>query len=232
MKKVIFAHIWHNLFHKLITDIFPLACSACFSFKTHLLYRQIHNDKLLLVGYTYEIMIYHVLLYTFLSTNGRYSTELLEKVKEMAEGIEVEDAPVFKTRDEIVKKQQVNLYTHSTSVHMFTYGKINRGSCSFFPVSTTGTMTFSVPPSLLLVWSDQDGGTKWFLLLLSTSWACNKSGYISRLQSSIVYNGHDECKHQQSFFIVSMKIVSHSHWNLACLLCFLNCFKKCFFLTS
>ncbi|XP_060941970.1 CDKN2AIP N-terminal-like protein isoform X2 [Limanda limanda] len=36
----------------------------------------------------------------------RYSTELLEKVKEMAEGIEVEDAPVFKTRDEIMKAQQ------------------------------------------------------------------------------------------------------------------------------
>ncbi|KAG7454052.1 hypothetical protein JOB18_008022 [Solea senegalensis] len=36
----------------------------------------------------------------------RYSTELLEKVKEMAEGIVVEDAPVFKTRDEIMKKQQ------------------------------------------------------------------------------------------------------------------------------
>ncbi|XP_026227954.1 CDKN2AIP N-terminal-like protein [Anabas testudineus] len=36
----------------------------------------------------------------------RYSTELLEKVKEMAEGIVVEDAPVFKTRDEIIKKQQ------------------------------------------------------------------------------------------------------------------------------
>ncbi|KAM7374659.1 hypothetical protein PAMP_007305 [Pampus punctatissimus] len=36
----------------------------------------------------------------------RYSTELLEKVKEMAAGIEVEDAPVFKTRDEIMKKQQ------------------------------------------------------------------------------------------------------------------------------
>ncbi|XP_026184557.1 CDKN2AIP N-terminal-like protein [Mastacembelus armatus] len=36
----------------------------------------------------------------------RYSTELLEKVKEMAEGIVVVDAPVFKTRDEIVKKQQ------------------------------------------------------------------------------------------------------------------------------
>ncbi|KAM3601700.1 uncharacterized protein V6R79_017058 [Siganus canaliculatus] len=36
----------------------------------------------------------------------RYNTELLEKVKEMAEGIEVVDAPVFKTRDEIMKKQQ------------------------------------------------------------------------------------------------------------------------------
>uniref|UniRef100_A0A8C6SZ06 CDKN2A interacting protein N-terminal like n=1 Tax=Neogobius melanostomus TaxID=47308 RepID=A0A8C6SZ06_9GOBI len=36
----------------------------------------------------------------------RYSDELLERVKEMAEGIVVEDAPVFKTRDEIMKKQQ------------------------------------------------------------------------------------------------------------------------------
>ncbi|KAK2828083.1 hypothetical protein Q5P01_019117 [Channa striata] len=36
----------------------------------------------------------------------RYSTELLDKVKEMAEGIVVEDAPVFKTRDEIVKNQK------------------------------------------------------------------------------------------------------------------------------
>ncbi|MED6267073.1 hypothetical protein ILYODFUR_004350 [Ilyodon furcidens] len=36
----------------------------------------------------------------------RYSTELLEKVKEMAEGIVVVDAPVFKTRDEIMKNQQ------------------------------------------------------------------------------------------------------------------------------
>ncbi|XP_038163161.1 CDKN2AIP N-terminal-like protein [Cyprinodon tularosa] len=36
----------------------------------------------------------------------RYSTELLDKVKEMAEGIVVKDAPVFKTRDEIIKNQQ------------------------------------------------------------------------------------------------------------------------------
>lgn len=40
---------------------------------------------------------------------ARYSTELLEKVNEMAEGIEVEDAPVFTTRDEIIKKQQVQM---------------------------------------------------------------------------------------------------------------------------
>lgn len=30
---------------------------------------------------------------------------------EMAEGIDVEDAPVFKTRDEIMKTQQVHIYT-------------------------------------------------------------------------------------------------------------------------
>ncbi|XP_017275458.1 CDKN2AIP N-terminal-like protein [Kryptolebias marmoratus] len=36
----------------------------------------------------------------------RYNPELLKKVKEMAEGIVVEDAPVFKTRDEIMKSQQ------------------------------------------------------------------------------------------------------------------------------
>uniref|UniRef100_A0A1A8KPH8 CDKN2A interacting protein N-terminal like n=2 Tax=Nothobranchius TaxID=28779 RepID=A0A1A8KPH8_NOTKU len=36
----------------------------------------------------------------------RYSKELLEKVQEMAEGIVVESAPIFKTRDEIMKKQQ------------------------------------------------------------------------------------------------------------------------------
>ncbi|CAG08802.1 unnamed protein product, partial [Tetraodon nigroviridis] len=36
----------------------------------------------------------------------RYSTELLDKVVEMAEGIDVADAPVFRTRDEIMKNQQ------------------------------------------------------------------------------------------------------------------------------
>ncbi|KAK1159256.1 CDKN2AIP N-terminal-like protein [Huso huso] len=35
----------------------------------------------------------------------RYSQDLMEKVKEMAEDIEVEDAPVFKTRDEIMKQR-------------------------------------------------------------------------------------------------------------------------------
>lgn len=59
-------------------------------------------------------LLYLILLSTnwqlLLPPNGRYSAELLEKVREMAEGIEVEDAPVFKTRDEIVKKQQVRLH--------------------------------------------------------------------------------------------------------------------------
>ncbi|KAK6473048.1 CDKN2AIP N-terminal-like protein [Huso huso] len=34
-----------------------------------------------------------------------YSQDLMEKVKEMAEDIEVEDAPVFKTQDEIMKQR-------------------------------------------------------------------------------------------------------------------------------
>ncbi|KAM6970035.1 CDKN2AIP N-terminal-like protein [Aplochiton taeniatus] len=36
----------------------------------------------------------------------RYSPVLLEKVKEMAEGVVVIDAPIFKTRDEIMKQQK------------------------------------------------------------------------------------------------------------------------------
>ncbi|XP_075065871.1 CDKN2AIP N-terminal-like protein [Mixophyes fleayi] len=36
----------------------------------------------------------------------RYSAELLEKVFCMAEGIEVEDAPHFTTRDEIMKRNR------------------------------------------------------------------------------------------------------------------------------
>uniref|UniRef100_A0A8C8SFY1 CDKN2A interacting protein N-terminal like n=1 Tax=Pelusios castaneus TaxID=367368 RepID=A0A8C8SFY1_9SAUR len=35
-----------------------------------------------------------------------YSKDLLDKVIEMAEGIEVEDVPQFTTRDEIMKKRQ------------------------------------------------------------------------------------------------------------------------------
>ncbi|XP_048346519.1 CDKN2AIP N-terminal-like protein isoform X2 [Sphaerodactylus townsendi] len=35
-----------------------------------------------------------------------YNKALLDKVTEMAEGIEVEDAPHFTTRDEIMKKNQ------------------------------------------------------------------------------------------------------------------------------
>ncbi|CAM5132636.1 unnamed protein product [Eretmochelys imbricata] len=35
-----------------------------------------------------------------------YSKDLLDKVTEMAEGIEVEGAPQFTTRDEIMKKHQ------------------------------------------------------------------------------------------------------------------------------
>ncbi|XP_075716073.1 CDKN2AIP N-terminal-like protein [Rhinoderma darwinii] len=34
----------------------------------------------------------------------RYSEELLERVQSMAEGIEVEEAPHFTTRDEIMKR--------------------------------------------------------------------------------------------------------------------------------
>uniref|UniRef100_A0A3P9LJM3 CDKN2A interacting protein N-terminal like n=1 Tax=Oryzias latipes TaxID=8090 RepID=A0A3P9LJM3_ORYLA len=37
----------------------------------------------------------------------RYSSELLERVKAMAEGIVVDEAPIFKTRDEIMKNQPV-----------------------------------------------------------------------------------------------------------------------------
>uniref|UniRef100_A0A8C3AC60 CDKN2A interacting protein N-terminal like n=1 Tax=Cyclopterus lumpus TaxID=8103 RepID=A0A8C3AC60_CYCLU len=44
----------------------------------------------------------------------RYNTELLEKVKEMGEGVVVEDAPVFKMRDEIMKKQQQRIKIQKT----------------------------------------------------------------------------------------------------------------------
>ncbi|XP_041948802.1 CDKN2AIP N-terminal-like protein [Alosa sapidissima] len=36
----------------------------------------------------------------------RYSADILEKARLMAEGIVVEDAPVFKTRDEIMQQQR------------------------------------------------------------------------------------------------------------------------------
>ncbi|XDV39413.1 hypothetical protein PO909_008663 [Leuciscus waleckii] len=55
----------------------------------------------------------------------RYSPDLLEKVGEMAEGIVVEDAPVFKTRDELIKQQQQRVnrhtHTHARSVHAEEY---------------------------------------------------------------------------------------------------------------
>ncbi|XP_051870290.1 LOW QUALITY PROTEIN: CDKN2AIP N-terminal-like protein [Pristis pectinata] len=35
----------------------------------------------------------------------RYNDELMEKVLEMADGVEVEDAPQFTTRDEIMKER-------------------------------------------------------------------------------------------------------------------------------
>ncbi|XP_038636887.1 CDKN2AIP N-terminal-like protein [Scyliorhinus canicula] len=36
----------------------------------------------------------------------RYSEQLMEKVLEMADGVNVEDAPTFTTRDEIINKQK------------------------------------------------------------------------------------------------------------------------------
>ncbi|KAM4620075.1 CDKN2AIP N-terminal-like protein [Polymixia lowei] len=60
-------------------------------------YEEPHMDHLLALS---MVWANHVFL------GCRYSVELLERVKEMAEGIVVEDAPVFQTRDEIMKKQQ------------------------------------------------------------------------------------------------------------------------------
>lgn len=61
----------------------------------------------------------------------RYSEELLEKVKEMAEGIVVVDAPVFKTRDEIMKKQQVSLWRHT---HTHTQMSSTSNNCELTPL--------------------------------------------------------------------------------------------------
>ncbi|NP_001279270.1 CDKN2AIP N-terminal-like protein [Callorhinchus milii] len=36
----------------------------------------------------------------------RYNEGLMEKVLEMADGVDVEDAPIFTTRDEIMKRKQ------------------------------------------------------------------------------------------------------------------------------
>lgn len=75
----------------------------------------------------------------------RYSTELLEKVVEMAEGIEVEDAPVFKTRDEIIKNQQVDIWTHAHT------RMLNSNGCPpCVHVSTLGSMTSSAVTSVLV----------------------------------------------------------------------------------
>ncbi|KAG8128615.1 hypothetical protein E2320_015429 [Naja naja] len=40
----------------------------------------------------------------FRGTRSSYSKDLLEKVTEMADGIEVEDVPHFTTRDELIKR--------------------------------------------------------------------------------------------------------------------------------
>ncbi|KAF7651491.1 hypothetical protein LDENG_00109850 [Lucifuga dentata] len=58
-----------------------------------------------------ESQIDHLLALSMVWANNvflgcRYSAELLQKVKEMAKDIVVEDAPIFQTRDEIMKKQQ------------------------------------------------------------------------------------------------------------------------------
>ncbi|XP_076024716.1 CDKN2AIP N-terminal-like protein [Genypterus blacodes] len=58
-----------------------------------------------------ELQVDHLLALSMVWANNvflgcRYGAELLQKVTEMAEGIVVEDAPVFKTRDEIMKKQK------------------------------------------------------------------------------------------------------------------------------
>ncbi|KAJ8408751.1 hypothetical protein AAFF_G00245690 [Aldrovandia affinis] len=60
-------------------------------------YEDPHLDQLLALS---MVWANHIFL------GCRYSPALLDKVKEMAEGIVVDDAPVFKTRDEILKQQR------------------------------------------------------------------------------------------------------------------------------
>ncbi|XP_064834890.1 CDKN2AIP N-terminal-like protein isoform X1 [Oncorhynchus masou masou] len=62
----------------------------------------------------------------------RYSPDLLEKMKEMAEGIVVEDAPVFKTRDEIMKNQIIWQYVQPASQPQTTCNHASPGPPSGF----------------------------------------------------------------------------------------------------
>uniref|UniRef100_A0A8P4GG31 CDKN2A interacting protein N-terminal like n=1 Tax=Dicentrarchus labrax TaxID=13489 RepID=A0A8P4GG31_DICLA len=87
----------------------------------------------------------------------RYSTELLDKVKEMAEGIEVEDAPVFKTRDEIMKKQQVSPWAGAhTHTHTHTQRYVDRDNVSCIPRSFHRRVDDGSGVSSILVVSDTE----------------------------------------------------------------------------
>ncbi|XP_067851915.1 CDKN2AIP N-terminal-like protein [Heptranchias perlo] len=63
-----------------------------------------------LSGYPQDRMDYLVALSMVWSNHVfmgcRYNEELMEKVLEMADGVDVEDAPHFTTRDEIMKQRQ------------------------------------------------------------------------------------------------------------------------------
>ncbi|XP_016410919.1 CDKN2AIP N-terminal-like protein [Sinocyclocheilus rhinocerous] len=70
-------------------------------------YEDPHLDQLLALS---MVWANHVFL------GCRYDPVLLEKVSEMAEGIVVEDAPVFKTRDELIKQQQQQKKVHGPAI--------------------------------------------------------------------------------------------------------------------
>ncbi|XP_073680936.1 CDKN2AIP N-terminal-like protein [Garra rufa] len=72
-------------------------CRREFIFRNINDYEDPHLDHLLALS---MVWANHVFL------GCRYDPVLLEKVSKMAEGVVVEDAPVFKTRDEIIKEQQ------------------------------------------------------------------------------------------------------------------------------
>ncbi|XP_043077877.1 CDKN2AIP N-terminal-like protein [Puntigrus tetrazona] len=72
-------------------------CRRDFIFRNYDDYEDPHVDQLLALS---MVWANHVFL------GCRYDEVLLEKVKEMAEGIVVEDAPVFKTRDELIKQKR------------------------------------------------------------------------------------------------------------------------------